>query len=35
MLLHQSDLKILAAQAWMCDQPMGFDTWQVCFVVKG
>ncbi len=33
LLLDQSGLKILAAQDWMSDQPMGFNTWQVCFVV--
>jgi SAM-dependent methyltransferase len=35
LLLHQFALKILVAQAWMSDQPIGFNTWQVCFVVQG
>ncbi len=35
MCLEQSGLEILAAQDWLSDQPMGFNTWQVCFVAKG
>lgn len=35
LLLRETGMEVLVAAEWMTDRRPGFDTWGVCFVVKG
>ena len=35
LLLEETGMQIIEASEWMTDRPPGFDTWGVCFVVRG
>ena len=35
LLLAEAEMRVIEAAEWMTGRPAGFDTWGVCFVVRG